>query len=105
MAISRLGGVKGIQLPTAAGGSLVPGFYGAFSGPALLGRYIQAPAAPPHGSSGAADGFAHNYESCWRRIAPELISGWRARRLSTLDFLLAVNTLASRSTNDLAQCV
>ena len=65
--------------------------------------FVQLPSRAPEGVRPAAHGFAHNYEATFSECGAQLCSAWRGRQISNLDYLLALNTLASRSYNDLTQ--
>lgn len=90
----------GVNAGTGAGASI----FGGTSGNGVGHAYLQIPRPPPMGSgSGASSGFAHNYEYRFRLVMGELVTAWRSRRLSNFDYLMALNTLAGRSFNDLTQ--
>ena len=78
---------QGAGLSTAGSGG--PSIYGSTSGNAVGHAYVQIPRSPPlGGGSGASTGFAHNYEYRFRMIMGELVTAWRARKLSNFDYLM-----------------
>jgi Beige/BEACH domain/PH domain associated with Beige/BEACH len=78
--------------------------YGSISGNAVGFAYVQVPKLLPQGSNSGADlAFAYNYEAKFERIAKDLAHAWRMRLLSNFDYLMALNTFAGRSFNDLTQ--
>ena len=110
-------------------GELLGNIYGDHAGHAVAYSYIQRPfqrdslsaslstiqsagaAMRGNGSEGGGGGgggggdvaFTHSFESNFRRAYPGLLRAWRNRDLSTFDYLMAVNTLAGRSYNDITQ--
>lgn len=91
-----------LDVSGTAGLGYGPAIYGSTSGNGIAFAYVQIPRSPPS-SGGAAVGFSYNYEHHFRRAHNELVAAWKSRKLSNFDYLMAVNTLAGRSFNDLTQ--
>lgn len=94
-------------------GEILGSIYGEHSGHAVAYSYIQRPfqrdslsasLSSMRGGAGGGDvAFTHSFESNFRKAYPGLLRSWRNRELSTFDYLMAVNTLAGRSFNDITQ--
>ena len=101
-------------------GEILGNIYGEHAGHAVAYAYVQRPfqrdslsaslssiqsaGAAMRGVGGVGDvAFTHSFESNFRKAYPGLLRSWRNRELSTFDYLMAINTLAGRSFNDITQ--
>lgn len=104
MAGSLIAGAQSDNPINFGSSAIGPAIYGSTAGGVAVSPYVQLPQPIPAGvTSGASLGFAYNYAHNLKGVLEVLTEAWRERRLTNYDYLMALNTLAGRSFNDLTQ--